>query len=131
MLNLVILMGRVAHTPEVKKGRENKEFTVTSLAIPNGLDEKGNEKAMFVDIVCYGENQKAFDYLNTGDQVAVSGRLDLYTFTKKDGSTGYGTRVIVNNIEFGAKKNPQPSPEEVGIEESKPAPQEKPSRARR
>lgn len=124
MLNLVVLMGRIAHTPEVKKGRE-KEFTTTSIAVPNGLDEKGEPKVMFVDLVCYGENQKAFDYVNTGDQIAVSGRLDVYKFDKKDGSVGYGTRVIVNNIEFGApKKEVEEQPKE------KPKP-EKPSRARR
>lgn len=124
MLNTVILMGRIAHTPEVKKGKD-KEFTVTALAVPNGLDEKGNEKSMFVDIVCYGENQKAFDYVDTGDQVAISGRLDLYTFVKRDGTTGYGTRVIVNNIEFGAKKLAKEEPEE------KPAPKEETSRRAR
>ena len=132
MLNTVVLMGRIAHTPEVKKGKEGKEFTVTSLAVPNGLDEKGNEKAMFVDIVCYGENQKAFDYVDTGDQVAISGRLDLYTFIKRDNTTGYGTRIIVNNIEFGAKKaapaDVAPADYEVAKEEPK---QENSRRARK
>lgn len=124
MLNTVILMGRIAHTPEVKQGKD-KEFTVTALAVPNGLDEKGEETAMFVDIVCYGENQKAFDYVDKGDQVAISGRLNLYTFVKRDGTTGYGTRVIVNNIEFGAKKLTKEEPEE------KPAPKEESSRRAR
>lgn len=124
MINLVVLMGRISRTPEVKKGKDS-DFTVTGLAVPNGVDEKGEETVMFVDLVCYGDRQKAFDYLDKGDQVCVSGRLDLYTFKKKDDTTGYGTRIIVNNLEFGAKK------QEAAEEAPKEAPKEETSRRAR
>ena len=44
MINLVVLMGRISRTPEVKKGKDS-EFTVTGLAVPNGVDEKGERAA--------------------------------------------------------------------------------------
>lgn len=135
MLNLVALMGRIARTPEVKKGKDGKDFTITAIAVPNGLNADGTEKVMFVDLVCYNDGQKAFDYVNTGDQVGITGRLDVYTFAKKDGSTGYGTRVVVSSIEFGAKKASQeeniPSPKDVGIESPKEAPKAENPRNRR
>lgn len=122
MLNSVCLMGRLTNTPEVKKGRDGKEFTTATLAVPNGVDREGNEVAMFVDFVCFLDSQKALDYVDKGDQIAIQGRLDLYTFDKKDGSKGYGTRIIVSGIEFGSKKLVQeetPAPTEEAPKEEK------------
>lgn len=99
MLNVVILMGRLAKTPEVKKDKNGEEFTTACIAV-----DSGKEQAMYVDLVCYSASQKAFDFVDTGDQIGVSGRLDIQSYTKKDGSKGLGVRVIVNNVEFGAKK---------------------------
>ena len=124
MLNIVALMGRIARTPEVKKTKDGKEFTITTLAVYNGTNPDGSESTMFVDLIAYGEVQKAFDYVDSGDQVAVTGRLDLYTFDKKDGSKGYGTRVIINSLEYGAKK-------QVKEEAPKEAPKEEKSRRAR
>ena len=118
MLNSVCLMGRLANTPEVKKGRDGKEFTTATLAVPNGVDKEGNELVMFVDFVCFLDSQRALDFVDKGDQIALQGRLDLYTFTKKDGSKGYGTKIIVSSIEFGSKKMvKEESPEEAPKEE--------------
>ena len=131
MLNSVVLMGRLSQTPAVKKGRDGKEFTTATLAVTNGVNADGSESVMFVDLVAFSEGQKAFDYVDKGDQIAIQGRLDLYTFDKKDGSKGYGTRVIVNSLEFGAKKlqkEEAPAPEETPKEAPK---EEKPTRARR
>ena len=124
MLNIVALMGRIARTPEVKKTKDGKEFTITALAVYNGQNPDGSESTMFVDLVAYGECQKAFDFVDTGDQVAITGRLDLYTFDKKDGSKGYGSRVIVNTLEYGAKK-------QIKEEAPKEAPKEEKSRRAR
>ena len=109
MLNSVVLMGRLTKTPEVKKGK-NGEFTIAGLAVPTAIEDQ----PMYVDIVCYGESQKALDYVDKGDQIAIQGRLDCYTFEKSDGSKGYGCRVVVNTIEFGMKKLPA---EEAPVEE--------------
>lgn len=120
MLNSVCLMGRLANTPEVKKGRDGKEFTTATLAVPNGVDKDGNDVAMFVDFVCFLDCQKALDFVEKGDQIAILGRLDLYTFEKKDGSKGYGTRVIVSSIEFGSKKQAkEETPEEAPKENTR------------
>ena len=113
MLNSVVLMGRLTKTPEVKKGK-NGDFTIASLAVPTAIEDQ----PMYVDIVCYSNNQKALDFVDKGDQIAIQGRLDCYQFEKKDGSTGYGCRVIVNTIEFGSKKL---NAEEAPVEEEKPA----------
>lgn len=114
MLNSVVLMGRLTKTPEVKKGKNGAEFTIASLAVPTAIEDQ----PMYVDIVCYSDTQKALDFVDKGDQIAVQGRLDCYTFDKADGSKGYGCRVVVNTIEFGSKKM---ASEEAPVEVEKPA----------
>ena len=63
------------------------------------------------------DEQKALDYVDKGDQIAIQGRLDCYNFEKADGSKGYGCRVVVHSIEFGMKKL---LAEEAPVEETKP-----------
>lgn len=131
MLNSVVLMGRLSQTPAVKKGINGNLFTTATLAVTNGVNADGSESVMFVDLVAFNEGQKAFDYVDKGDQIAIQGRLDLYTFDKKDGSKGYGTRVIVNSLEFGAKKLQKEEEAPTKEETPKEAPKEENSRRAR
>ena len=86
MLNNVTLMGRLAHTPDV---REKNEKKVAFLRLAVNRDIKGQDgvDADFFDITAFGKTAEfAEKYFQKGRQIAVIGRLQNRQYTDKDGN---------------------------------------------
>jgi single-strand DNA-binding protein len=103
-LNKVTLIGRLTKEPEMKFTASGKEVTKFTVATNHKSGEK--EYSTFHNIVTWGtlaENCKK--YLVKGQEVYVEGRIDYRTRDKDDGTKGYITEIVANDVKFGAKPN--------------------------
>lgn len=70
----------------------------------------GEKKADFVNCVVWGKlAENLANYQDKGSLIGVIGSLRVDSYDKSDGTRGYKTYVLVNEVEFlGTKKNNTP-----------------------
>ena len=103
MLNRVIMMGRLAHSPDVKDG----ELTIARLRLAVQRDVKGKDgvDADFFDVSCFGKTADfAKQYLAKGRQIVVEGRLQNRQYTDKDNNKRTATQIIADRLYFADSK---------------------------
>lgn len=103
MLNRVIMMGRLAHTPEVKDG-ETKVARLR-LAVQRDVKTKDGTDADFFDVVAFGKTADfAGQYLTKGRQILVEGRLQTRSYTDKDNNKRTAVQIIADRLYFADSK---------------------------
>ncbi len=103
MLNRVIMMGRLAHSPEVKDG-ETKVARLR-LAVQRDVKTKDGTDADFFDVVAFGKTADfAGQYLTKGRQILVEGRLQTRSYTDKDNNKRTAVQIIADRIYFADSK---------------------------
>lgn len=98
--NNISLVGRLTRNLEVGTTGKNKKFGRSALAVDKsykGADGQWVNKAMFVDIVIWGDSlvTSLQDKYKKGLLVAVQGELDINNYEAKDGSKRNSTSVRV------------------------------------
>ena len=107
-LNKVMLIGNLGKDPELRYTPDGLAILKFSIATSEYYNDKsGNktEKTTWHNIVVFGKiAQTLANYLNKGKQVFVEGRISNRSYDKQDGTKGYISEVIANNIVMlGAK----------------------------
>ena len=107
IMNEVILLGRISS--DVKATYKTKGNDVScvlgfNLAVTDRAskkDSEGNYETDFFRITSFGAIAECIErYCSKGDKVIVRGKLKNNNYTKEDGSTSYGTEIILSEIEF-------------------------------
>lgn len=77
MLNIVALMGRLTHTPELKTTQNGTSVCSFSIAVDRTYTPKGEErKADFIDIVAWRQTAEFIcKYFQKGSMIAVDGSI--------------------------------------------------------
>lgn len=104
-MNTVCLAGRLtADVEKVKYGDKKAEKLLGrfTIAVRDGLNEKGEPQAQFIHCVMFGENgvNALAEFAHKGDAISVTGRLKNGVYEDKDGITRYTTDVIVSDFDF-------------------------------
>ncbi len=107
-MNKVILMGRLAHDPDVRysQGEEQKAMARYTLAIDRRVKAKdGQRLADFVSCVAFGKAAEfAEKYLHKGMKIAITGRIQTGSYTNRDGQKIYTTDVVIEEQEFAESR---------------------------
>ena len=115
MLNVLVLMGRIAKDPTSTKSGETTIVNF-DVAVDNIRKEKdGSRGTTFLPVVCFntiGEN--VVNHLHKGSKVAIRGAIQQRNFIRKDGSKGSVYEVIADSVEF---LNPKPETPKVDEDE--------------
>jgi single-stranded DNA-binding protein len=74
-MNIVVLTGRLASSPEVKTSQAGKSYANASLVIQDSQDKY----PMFVDIVVFERNLQVLQSTKKGGFIQVQGKLNIYT----------------------------------------------------
>lgn len=113
-MNKVSLVGRPTQLPELTYLQDGKPVTRFTLAVARDYkDRDGNRPADFVRCVIWGNDQESnratnfANYVDQGDLVDVSGRIETRSFEGQDGQTVWITEVNVEEFHFLAKKQDQ------------------------
>ena len=106
MLNKVIIMGRLARDPELR--RTQSGIAVTSFRIACNRDFKpqgGEAETDWIDIVAWRSTAEFVSkYFTKGRMAIVEGRLQTRDWNDKDGNKRTAVEVVADNIYFGDSK---------------------------
>lgn len=103
MLNHINIMGRLTKEPELR--HTSNGTSVVSFRIACDRDYKsasGERETDFVDVVAWrGLADNVAKYFAKGRMAVVDGRLQLRSWTDKEGITHYATEILANHVYFG------------------------------
>lgn len=104
-MNRIIITGRLTDQPQHRHTQSNKAFARFTLAVNRQKKQDGTQEADFINCIAWDKTAELIcNYLNKGSFIGVEGRLQTGTYEKADGTRGYTTDVLVQNIEFLEKK---------------------------
>lgn len=108
-MNKVILMGRLTRDPEVRYTQTGKVVTQFTLAVDRPFaNQDGQKEADFISIVLWGKTAENIgNTVKKGQRLLVEGRLQIRSYTAKDGSKRWLTEVIANTCEYIERKASQ------------------------
>lgn len=106
-MNVVILMGRLARSPEMRWAQNQGGVTVArfTLAVDRRTSQEGQQSADFISCVAFGKTAEfCGNYLGKGSKVALEGRIQTGSYTNRDGQKIYTTDVVAERLEFAESK---------------------------
>lgn len=106
MLNRITIMGRLGTDVELRSTTSGKSVASTVLACDRDFKNSNGEKQTdWVDVVAWGSTAEYFSkYFSKGSTAVVSGRLQMRTYTDKDGNKRKVAEILADSIYFGGSK---------------------------
>ena len=107
MLNHIVLMGRLVRDPELRRTGSGVAVVGFSLAVDRDFAPRdgGEKETDFIDIVAWRNTAEFVSkYFTKGRMAVVSGRLQIRTWTDKDGNKRRSAEVVADNVYFGDSK---------------------------
>lgn len=102
-MNKVILVGRLTRDPEVRysQGENTMAIARYTIAVNRRFKREGDPEADFIRCVVFGRAAEfAEKYFRQGLRIAISGRIQIGSYTNKEGVKVYTTEVVVEEQEF-------------------------------
>jgi len=105
-MNKIILLGRLTKNPEIKYTNSGKVVATFTLAVDRPFaSADGKKESDFIDCVLWGKSAELLgNSVSKGQRVLVEGRLQIRSYTDKDGNKRYKTEVVCNNFEYIERK---------------------------
>lgn len=106
MLNHITLMGRLTKDVELRRTNSGTAVASFTLAVERDFGQNGQKETDFIDCVAFGKTGEfAEKYFSKGKMAAVSGRLQIRSWTDKNDNKRKNAEVNVENIYFGESKS--------------------------
>ena len=107
MLNHITIMGRLTRDPELR--RTGSGIAVASFTVAVDRDfasrESGERETDFIDCVAWRQTGEFVSkYFTKGRMIVVSGRLQIRSWTDKDGNKRRTAEVVADNVYFGESR---------------------------
>ena len=95
-MNKVILVGRITRDPEIRVNQEQKEIARFTVAI-----NRNKRETDFINCVAFDKKAELLEkYFKKGDRIGITGRLQIGSYTNKEGQKIGTADIIVDEIEF-------------------------------
>ena len=107
MLNHIVIMGRLTRDPELRRTGSGVAVASFSLAVDRDFAPKdgGERETDFIDCVAWRQTGEFVSkYFAKGRMAVVSGRLQIRSWTDKDGNKRRTAEVVADNVYFGDSK---------------------------
>ena len=107
MLNHITIMGRLTRDPELRRTGTGVAVTSFTLAVDRdfGKNENGEKETDFIDCVAWRQTGEFVGkYFAKGRMAVVSGRLQIRSYTDKEGNKRRVAEVVADNVYFGDSK---------------------------
>ena len=107
MLNHITIMGRLTRDPELR--RTGSGIAVASFTVAVDRDfggrDGGEKETDFIDCVAWRQTGEFVSkYFTKGRMIVVSGRLQIRSWTDKDGNKRRTAEVVADNVYFADSK---------------------------
>jgi len=101
-MNQINLIGRTTKTPELRKTQSGTSVTSFTLAVDRRDKEKNTD---FISCVAWSKTAEIInDYVVKGQLIGVTGRLQIRSYTDKEGNKRTAAEVIVDTFDFCERK---------------------------
>ena len=107
MLNHITIMGRLTRDPELRRTGSGIAVASFTVAVDRdfGKNENGEKETDFIDCVAWRQTGEFVSkYFTKGRMIVVSGRLQIRSWTDKDGNKRRTAEVVADNCYFGDSK---------------------------
>ena len=107
MLNHIVIMGRLTRDPELRRTGSGIAVASFSLAVDRDFAPKdgGERETDFIDCIAWRQTGEFVSkYFTKGRMAVVSGRLQIRSWTDKDGNKRRSAEVVADNVYFGDSK---------------------------
>ena len=107
MLNHITIMGRLTRDPELRRTGSGIAVASFTLAVDRdfGKNDNGERETDFIDCVAWRQTGEFVSkYFTKGRMIVVSGRLQIRSWTDKDGNKRRTAEVVADNCYFGDSK---------------------------
>lgn len=103
MLNHITIMGRLTRDPELRRTGSGIAVTSFTVAVDRDYGEKGQDKETdFIDCVAWRNTGEFVNsYFTKGRMIVVDGRLQIRSWTGKDGNKRRTAEVVAEHVYFG------------------------------
>lgn len=107
MLNKTVLIGRLTKDPDMRKTQSGRIVASFTLAVDRNFRDSNGERGVdFIPIVAWSKTAELCgEYLQKGNQTAISGRIQIRSYDADDGNKRYVTEVIAEEVTFLGSKN--------------------------
>lgn len=106
MLNVICLVGRIVHDPELKRTNSGSEVTTFTVAVErNRVGQDGQRMVDYIDVVAWRKTAEfVCKYFRKGSWIAANGSLQTRSFEDKNGNKRKVFEVIADNVHFAGSK---------------------------
>ena len=107
MLNRIVIMGRLTANPELRRTGSGVAVASFTLAVDRDFSGKdgGEKETDFIDCVAWrNTGEFVAKHFTKGRMVVASGRLQIRSWTDKDGNKRRNAEVVADNVYFGDSK---------------------------
>lgn len=108
-MNKIILMGNLTRDPEIRYSQGENSIAIArfSLAVNRRYRREGEEpESDFFNCTAFGKQAEFVEkYFHKGSRMLLSGRVQNNNYTNNNGEKVYGVQIIVEEVEFGERKN--------------------------
>lgn len=104
-MNVVSIVGRLTHSPELRHTNSGKAVCSFSVAVERRFkDPDGNAITDYIDCVVWNQSAEFLcKWFDKGVRVALTGEMQTRTY-EKDGQKHKVTEVVVSTVEFADGK---------------------------
>ena len=95
-INKLTLSGRLTRDAEMRTTRSGLSLCIARLAVQK---RAGNEDAIFIDVVAYGDRAGQLAELRKGQPIKVAGRLDQREWRTADGTHRQTHQIVARTID--------------------------------
>ena len=113
MLNRIIIMGRLARDPELRRTQSGFPVASFRLAVDRDFKDKstGERSTDWIDVVAWRATAEFVSrFFTKGRMAVVEGRLQMRDWTDKDGNKRVAAEVVADNVYFGDSKRDGDAP---------------------
>lgn len=107
MLNQITIMGRLVRDPELRRTAAGIAVANFTVAVDRDFADKqsGEKETDFIDCVAWRQTGEFVSkYFSKGKLIVVSGRLEIRSWTDKDGNKRRTAEINATNCYFGESK---------------------------
>ena len=123
MLNHITIMGRFTRDPELRRTGSGVAVASFTLAVDRDYAAEGQERETdFIDCVAWRQTGEFVNkYFTKGRMAVVSGRLQIRSWTDKDGNKRRTAEVVADNVYFADSKKTDTAVSSAPQEQQAPA----------
>ena len=107
MLNHITIMGRLTRDPELRRTGTGIAVASFSVAVDRDFSGRdgGEKETDFIDCVAWRQTGEFVSkYFTKGSMIVVSVRLQIRSWTDKDGNKRRTAEVVADNVYFGESR---------------------------